>query len=113
MDFNRVKITTTVPLENADAVREALGKAGAGIIGNYSFCSFSVVGTGYFMPNDQANPHIGKANQLESVQEERLEVVCDRSIAKQVIIALRSAHPYEEVIVDITSLIDEKDLPEC
>jgi hypothetical protein len=110
MDFNRVKITTTVPLENADAIRETLGKAGAGIIGNYSFCSFAVTGTGYFMPNENANPHIGQANKLESVQEERIEVVCDRGLANKVIAALRTAHPYEEVIVYITPLIDEDDL---
>jgi hypothetical protein len=29
MNFTRVKITTTVPLENASAVRGVLGKAGA------------------------------------------------------------------------------------
>lgn len=110
MDFNRVKITTTVPPENADAVREALGKAGAGVIGNYSFCSFSVVGTGYFMPNENANPHIGQANKLETMEEERIEVVCDRNNAKQVIAALKAAHPYEEVIVDIVPLLDEDDL---
>lgn len=110
MNFRRVKITTTVPLENADAVREALGKAGAGIIGNYSFCSFSTIGKGRFMPNDQANPHIGEANKLKTAEEEQVEVTCDRDVAKQVIAALKSAHPYEEVIIEITLLMDEEDL---
>ncbi|MGF7229654.1 MAG: hypothetical protein ACQR33_06790 [Candidatus Saccharibacteria bacterium] len=110
MNFTRVKITTTVPLENADAVRHALGEAGAGVIGNYSFCSFSVIGKGWFMPNEDANPHIGSANVLEAVEEERVEVVCDRKNAKQVIVALKAAHSYEEVIVDITPLIDEDQL---
>jgi hypothetical protein len=110
MNFRRVKITTTVPLENADAVREALGKAGAGIIGNYSFCSFSTIGKGRFMPNDQASPHIGEANKLEAVEEEQIEVTCDRDVAKQVIVALKAVHPYEEVIVEITPLINEEDL---
>lgn len=110
MDFMRVKITTTVPLENADEVRQALGKAGAGSIGNYSFCSFSVIGRGRFIPNEAANPHIGRKNILEIIEEERIEVVCDRDVAKQVITALRAAHPYEEVIVDITPLVDENEL---
>ena len=52
MNFSRVKITTTVPLENADAVREALGKAGAGIVGNYSFCSFVDLGSYYVLPSE-------------------------------------------------------------
>ncbi len=110
MSFRRIKITTTVPLENADAVRDALGKAGAGIIGNYSFCSFSTIGKGRFIPNDQANPHVGAANRLETVEEEQIEVTCNRDDAKQVIVALKAAHPYEEVIVEITPLINEEDL---
>ena len=107
MDFKRVKISTTVPLKNADELRRALGEAGAGTIGEYSFCSFSVTGKGRFMPNDEANPYIGQANTLETVEEEQIEVVCNRRIAKRVIAALKSAHPYEEVIIDITPLIDE------
>lgn len=107
MDFKRVKISTTVPLENADQLRDALGSAGAGRVGDYSFCSFSVAGKGRFKPNENANPHIGEANKLEVVKEEQIEVVCDRTYAKQVIAALKKAHPYEEVIIEITPLIDE------
>jgi hypothetical protein len=110
MDFKRVKISTTVPLEHADTVRDALGKAGAGQIGNYSYCSFSSIGQGRFMPNEQANPHIGEAGTLEIVEEEHVEVVCDRTAAKQVIKALKDAHPYEEVIIDVVPLIDEDQL---
>lgn len=107
MDFKQVKISTTVPLENADQLRDALGKAGAGKVGEYSYCSFSVTGKGRFKPSEDANPHIGEANKLEEVEEEQIEVVCDRTIAKQVIDALKTAHPYEEVIVEVTPLIDE------
>lgn len=110
MDFIRVKISTTVPIEDADKLRDAFGKAGAGVIGDYSYCSFSSRGTGRFKPNQQADPHIGEAGKLEAVEEEQIEVVCDRSNAKQVISALKAAHPYEEVIVDITPLLDEDTL---
>src|SRR5260370_28332783 len=101
MNFTRVKISTTVPLENADQVREALGKAGAGSIGEYRFCSFSVTGKGRFLPTDKANPHIGEPGKPEVVEEEQIEVTCDRTIAKQVIAALKAAHPYQEVIIEI------------
>ena len=110
MDFKRVKITTTVPLENADALREALGKAGAGILGDYSFCSFTVTGKGRFKPTENANPHIGEANKLEVVKEEQVSVNCDREEAKRIVAALRAAHPYEEPLIDIVPLIDEEDL---
>ena len=110
MDFKRVKIATTVPRANANDVRHALGEAGAGKLGNYTFCSFSMIGTGRFIPGDQATPHIGSVNKPTSVEEEYIEVQCDRSIAKQVVAALKQAHPYEEVMINITPLIDEDQL---
>ena len=110
MNFKRVKITTTVPSENADALREALGKTGAGVIGEYSFCSFSVVGKGRFKASDNANPHIGKPGEFEIVEEEQVEVTCEHSIAKQVIAALKRSHPYEEPIIEITPLLTEEEL---
>ncbi len=110
MQFSRVKIITTVPPADADALREVLGKAGAGNIGEYSFCSFSCQGQGRFIPSENANPHIGKANKLEIVEEERIEVICDGANARQVIAALRQAHPYEEPAIDIVPLLSEEDL---
>lgn len=110
MNFKQVKITTTIPPENADAVRDALGQAGAGVIGNYSFCSFSVTGKGRFKPNHKAHPHIGEPGKFEIVEEERVEVTCDRHIAQGVIAALKAAHPYEEIFVEITPLMSEDDL---
>jgi hypothetical protein len=106
----KVKISTTVPVENADELRTALGKAGAGEFGDYRYCSFSVTGKGRFLPVDGANPHIGQVGKLEVVEEEQIEVICDRGIAKKVITALKAAHPYEEVIVDVTPLLSEEDL---
>lgn len=110
MDFNQAKIVTFVPLENADAVRDALGAAGAGKIGEYSFCSYSVVGKGRFTPGESASPHIGSANTPEVVEEERIEVICDRRDAKKAIAAMKEAHPYEEVAFDIYPLILESEL---
>ena len=106
----KVKIVTFVPIENADAVRDALGKAGAGQIGEYSYCSYSVIGKGRFTPSNNANPHIGSADVAETVDEERIEVVCDRADAKAVISAMKQAHPYEEVAFDIYPLLDETEL---
>lgn len=110
MNFARVKITTTIPPKNADALREALGKAGAGVIGEYSFCSFSVVGRGRFKASENADPYVGKPGEFEVVEEEQIEVTCDRGKAKQVITALKKAHSYEEPIIEITPLINEDDL---
>ena len=105
MQNKTVKIVVTVPESHADIVREAMGKAGAGKVGNYSFCSFSVKGTGRFLPNEKAKPHIGQAGRLEEVTEERIEVTCDQDILENVIKAIKSVHPYEEIALDIYPLL--------
>ena len=101
---NNVKIVVFVPETHADAVREAMGKSGAGKIGNYTYCSFSSKGTGRFKPEDGAHPAIGEVGKLESVQEERIEVVCDRKFLDDVVFAIKKVHPYEEVALDIYPL---------
>ncbi|QQS20227.1 hypothetical protein IPL85_02125 [Candidatus Saccharibacteria bacterium] len=108
--MNRVKIVTFVPLASADEVRQALGMAGAGKIGEYSYCSYSVTGKGRFTPSGDANPYIGTVNTPEIVEEERIEVVCERESAKAVIEAMKQAHPYEEVAFDVYQLLDEEEL---
>ena len=105
-----VKIATFVPLTHADAVRAALGAAGAGAIGEYSYCSFSVTGVGRFVPGAGTHPHIGEVGALTTVTEERIEVVCARDDARAIVTALRAAHPYEEPAIDIYALLDLDDL---
>src|SRR3989344_310073 len=103
--LNFVKIVVFVPETHADAVREAMGKAGAGKLGNYSFCSFSIKGIGRFRPEKGAHPTIGKVGRLESVVEERIETICERKRLKAVVSAIKKTHPYEEPAFDVYSLI--------
>lgn len=108
INVNRVKIFVTIPLENVEEVRNAICEAGAGIIGNYDYCTSSVKSIGTFKPNDNANPYIGENNKMEFVEEEKLEVVCDINNVKNVITKLRKVHPYEEPAIDIIPLLDEE-----
>lgn len=108
INVNRVKIFVTIPIENVEEVRNAMCEAGAGIIGNYDYCTSSVKSIGTFKPNDNANPYIGENNKMEFVEEEKLEVVCDISNVKNVITKLRKVHPYEEPAIDIIPLLDEE-----
>ena len=96
-----VTIIIAVPESHADNIREAMGQAGAGTIGNYSYCSYSQKGIGRFMPNTKANPHLGQENILETVIEERIETVCRYNILEPVLKAIKQAHPYEELVIDI------------
>ena len=109
IDIKRVKIFVTIPLDSVGKVREAVCNAGAGIIGEYTFCTSSTKSIGTFIPSENANPHIGRRNKLEFVEEEKLEFVCDVEKVKEVIEELRKSHPYEEPAIDIIPLIDESE----
>lgn len=93
-----------VPAGTADALRVALFNAGAGRIGDYSHCSWSVAGTGQFLPGTGASPAIGKPGTVERVSEERVEVIAPERIRAGVLAAMRAAHPYEEPAFDVFSL---------
>lgn len=93
-----------VPASDADAVREAMFGAGAGHIGDYSHCSWSVAGTGQFLPHEGASPTIGSMGSVERVSEDRVEMIAPLRLRSHVLAALRGAHPYEEPAVDIYSL---------
>ena len=108
MTSKKYKLIVYVPVTHAKAVRQAIGEAGGGKLGNYSFCSFSSKGTGRFKPEQGANPAIGQVGKLEEVEEERVEVTCNADVLDAVITAMKRAHPYEEVAYDVYALEDRQ-----
>lgn len=98
------KIVTFIPVDAVDQVKNSMFKVGAGGIGNYSECSFSVIGEGEFNPNEDANPTIGNKGTREKVSEARVEIILPTFLTNQTIQALKSAHPYEEVAYYLSSL---------
>ena len=101
-DETLYKLAVFVPADAFDPVREALADAGAGRIGDYEACAFSVAGTGFFKPGDDTDPHIGTAGGgVESADERKLEVEVARWNLGRVLGALEAAHPYEEVAYDL------------
>lgn len=90
-----------VPVDYAQAVRQAAASAGAGSIGNYDSCSFSSTGTGRFRPLEGADPAIGSTGALEEVPEERIEVVAQEEDTKNILEAVCKAHPYEEPAIHV------------
>ncbi len=85
----RVMIVVNVPVDESDTMRSAIGMAGGGKLGNYSYCSFSIKGTGRFLPSDNANPTIGTQGKLDIVEEERIEVSCDKADAEAIVRVIR------------------------
>lgn len=99
------KLYTYVPVEAAEKVREALFVSGAGSLGKYRECSYNINGTGTFRPEKEANPAIGVAGGArEQVAEIKIEVLLTHYQERQVLAALFSVHPYEEVAYELITL---------
>lgn len=98
---NWYKYAVFVPKGHEDAVRDAIDRAGAGVIGNYSKVTFNIEGTGTFLPMEGANPFIGKKDELERVGEYRIETVVTAPNLNRLIDEVIKAHPYEEVAYDV------------
>ncbi len=97
----KYKIVVYVPEDYAERLREAMGNAGAGKIGNYTHCTFTLKGTGRFKPEEGANPTIGEVGKLEEVSEDRIETVCSEENLQGVLRAISDSHPYEEPATDV------------
>jgi hypothetical protein len=100
------KLVVFVPREALGAVREALFEAGAGRIGDYERCSWYTEGTGTFLAGEQASPSVGRRGHEERVAELRLETVYPAEREREVVEALRRAHPYEEPAFDLYPLAE-------
>jgi hypothetical protein len=100
------KICFYSPEDAVEKVKQAVFSAGAGRIGNYDSCSWQTLGIGQFRPLENSNPAVGKQDQLESVAEYRVEMVCDDEHIVATIAALRKSHPYEEPAFDVWKLED-------
>jgi dinuclear metal center YbgI/SA1388 family protein len=100
------KLSVYVPKTHQDIVLDALFKAGAGQIGNYSECSYLLEGKGSYKPNEDANPFIGKIGKRHYENEVKIEVLVSTHRTSAVVNAMLKVHPYEEVAYDIYSLLN-------
>jgi dinuclear metal center YbgI/SA1388 family protein len=98
------QLVTYVPIESAEKVRNALFDCGAGSIGEYSECSFSVEGEGSFRASEKSNPVIGTTGERTQVNEQRIEMVFPIYLESAIVATLKKTHPYEEVAYSIISL---------
>lgn len=100
------KLAVFIPESHLEEVKTAMFEAGAGKIGNYQHCCWQVKGQGQFMAVDGANPFIGAIDSLEAVNEYKVELVCKGDRIREVISAMKQAHPYEEPAYDVIKLED-------
>ena len=107
LEANQYKLVVFVLKESAKVVADAIFKAGGGILGEYGGCSFLTPGEGTFIGSERSNPVIGGKMHFEKVEEVRLEILVNEWKIKDVVKALRKAHPYEEPAYDIYPLKNE------
>jgi hypothetical protein len=100
------KLVVFAPPRDADPIREAIAGAGAGRIGDYDSCSWTVTGEGRFRPLEGATPAIGRVGELEQLAEVRIEAVLPRRRRAAVVRAMLAAHSYEEVAFDVIEVAD-------
>ena len=100
------KVVFFVPETHLENVKTAMFKAGAGLIGNYDCCAWQIKGEGQFRALEGSQAFIGELNQLEKVEEFRVELVCSKANIKAAIQALIEAHPYETPAFEVLKMID-------
>lgn len=91
------ELTVFTPEAQAAEVAEGLFAAGAGKIGAYDECHFSVAGTGTFRPLEGAQPHTGRVGERSAVHELRQSFLVPAEARSAVQAALEACHPYEVV----------------
>lgn len=102
-----MQMAVYVPSAFAEAVKDALFQAGAGHIGFYDQCSFSIPGTGTFRPLAGSNPFSGSENMRENADEVMISSIFESAKKNTILSAVKNAHPYEEVAYQIYQLENE------
>lgn len=105
-----VKLVVFTPIDYVQPVVDALSEAGAGHIGNYSHCTFQSAGQGTFKPLEGTKPFIGTQDEIEQVEEIKVETIVKEKDIQTVVQAMIAAHPYEEVAYDIIPLKNEGEI---
>ncbi|WP_158825576.1 Nif3-like dinuclear metal center hexameric protein [Mucilaginibacter lacusdianchii] len=101
------KLVTYAPVSHAEAVRNALFKAGAGHIGNYSECSFNAEGKGTFKGEEGTDPYVGEVGHRHTESEVRIETIYPAYLESKILMGLFLSHPYEEVAYDLYMLTNQ------
>ena len=98
------KLAIYVPRTHYEQVRETLVQFNTCTTGQYKGCTFSSEGIGTFVPMEGSDPYIGETNQLEVVDEVKLECMIKPGSLNALIKEIKKVHPYEEIAYDVYNL---------
>jgi putative NIF3 family GTP cyclohydrolase 1 type 2 len=102
---DQIKIVTFAPGPSVAGLIAALSAAGAGRIGDYEQCAFTVDGVGRFVAGEATAPVAGIAGASNAEPEVRIEMVAPRSRSEAVVTTLLREHPYEEPAFDVYPVV--------
>ncbi len=99
-----LKLVFFVPKSHKEAVKQAVFEQGAGRYDGYDCCAWEVLGTGQFKALSGSQPFIGQQDEIETVLEYRVEMICSEQHIKAVLQALIDSHPYEKPAYDVQKI---------
>ena len=103
-NFTDVKLEIFIPQDHAMKLADALSEIGVGVIGNYDHCVALTPVRGFFRPMEGANPFEGEVGTISEAAEYKMEVNCKREVVEDAIKVIKSAHPYEEALINVIPL---------
>lgn len=103
------KIAFYVTETHKEPVKTAMFEQGAGRYQGYDCCAWETKGTGQFRPLAGSQPFIGSSNQLQQVDEFRVEMICSEQHIKAALNALIAAHPYEVPAYEVWAVMSITD----
>jgi len=99
-----LKLVFFVPESHKESVKQAVFEQGAGRYEGYDCCSWETKGVGQFKPLSGSQPFIGQQDEIETIEEYRVEMICSEQNIKAVLVALIQAHTYETPAYNVQSI---------
>ena len=100
------KLCFFVPESHVETAKTAIFNVGGGRLGDYDCCAWQTLGEGQFRPLTGSRPFIGKQDEVEHVQEYKVEIICTDEVIESAVAALKLSHPYEDPAFEVYRLED-------
>lgn len=104
------QLTFYVPASHLEAVKDAVFAAGGGSCGNYDRCAWQTLGEGQFRPLVGSDPYLGNIGHVQRIAEYKVEMIVAAHCAQQVLVALLSAHPYQQPAYGLSKQLTADDI---
>lgn len=98
------KVQVFIPEADVEVFKDKMNQEGFASEGDYEYCFFSTKGDGQFKPVENAQPHIGTLNQIETVEEVKVEFMIQNHERAKAEYYINTLHPYETPVYDFIPL---------